>query len=154
MRSFYEEGEIIVAEVQTLYNEGAFGIHTRNLKYGKLVTGELITVQASLIRRSRSHFIQLPWQIEVILGMNGYAWVGKPRKTPDEQDLDTIYSSRLEVVTFDEREKIARTRNCILALNKFSRSIDEESIMNLFSITSQYEISDIVNENFLAKIFT
>lgn len=130
-----------------LYHEGAFGIHTRNLKYGKLVTGELVVVQPNLIRRSRSHFLLFSWKVEVILGMNGYVWVGKPRKTPDEQDLDALYSSELDRVNDFERESISRTRNCILALNMLHKCIDENSISMLYEATlglSIYEILHVV----------
>lgn len=116
------------AEVQSLFQDGAIGIHTRNLKYGKLVTGNLITVQPALIRRMRSHFLTLPWGVEVILGMNGAVWVGKPRKALSDLDLDAIYSSTPEPVTPEEREAIIRTTSAILFLDRQFRAIDEESI--------------------------
>lgn len=144
MRSFFSEGELLVAEVQMLYQDGAFGIHTRNLKYGKLVTGELVVVQPSLVRRSRSHFLLLSWGVEVILGLNGYVWVGKPRKTPDEQDLDAIFASTLEPVDNVERELICRTRNCILALDRGFLFIDEENIIKLFDATRSVPCKDIL----------
>jgi len=144
MRTFFAEGEILVAEVQMLYQDGAFGIHTRNLKYGKLVTGELITVQASLVRRSRSHFLTFPWGVEVILGLNGYIWIGKLRKKMDEQDLDAIYSSALMPVSKEEREMICRTRNCILALDRLFRYIDEDSIQRIFGASKSLPPCEIL----------
>ncbi len=152
MRSFYKEGEIIVAEVQMLYQDGAFGIHTRNLKYGKLVTGELLTVQASLVRRSRSHFYLFEWGVEVILGMNGHIWIGKPRKTPDEQNLDSIYSSVLAPVSSTEREAISRTRNCIAILDQSFRTIDEESIRRTFYASKAYAAKAILSEDAISKL--
>lgn len=144
MRSFFAEGELLVAEVQMLYQDGAFGIHTRNLKYGKLVTGELVVVQPSLVRRSRSHFLLFSWGVEAILGLNGYIWVGKPRRMPDEQDLDAIFASTLEPVSKEERELICRTRNCILALDRGLLFIDEETIARLFSATRNVPCRDIL----------
>ena len=37
MRSFFADGELISAEVQSLRNDGGVQLQTRNLKYGKLV---------------------------------------------------------------------------------------------------------------------
>lgn len=135
-----------------LYQDGAFGIHTRNLRYGKLVTGELVAVQSSLVRRSRSHFLVLPFEVEVILGMNGAIWIGKPRKTPDEQDLYAIYSSALVPVTPQERERISRTRNCILALDRSLHLIDEDSILRLYRASEGLEVKDILSAEFISKV--
>ena len=145
MRTFFNEGEILVAEVQMLYHDGAFGIHTRNLKYGKLVTGELLAVRSGLVKRSRSHFHLFNWGVEVILGLNGYIWVGKPRKHVEEQDLDSIYSSCLDpsLKPFD-REAIARTRNCIVALDRSFKYISGESVKNAYNASLSFSIKDIL----------
>jgi hypothetical protein len=83
-------------------------LHTRSLKYGKvsssalpsvqslsspslqLRNGQLVTVPASLIRRLKSHFYTLPppcgpQGVDVILGVNGYIWVclGSADKTTE-----------------------------------------------------------------------
>jgi len=145
MRSFYAEAEILVAEVQTLYQDGAFGVHTRNLRYGKLVTGELLTVQPSLVRRSRSHFVLFEWGVEVILGLNGFIWVGKPRPPADEQDLETIYSLKLAPVTREERIAITRTRNCLLLLDRTFHSIEERTISALYKQTISMAPTEILS---------
>jgi exosome complex component RRP4 len=144
MRCFFAEGEVLVAEVQMLYHDGAFGIHTRNLKYGKLVAGELIIVKASLVRRSRSHFVVTAWGVEIILGLNGYIWVGKPRKLPDEQDLDALYSRDLGPISKAELDAIARTRNCIVALDSKFKIIDEDSISRLYHATCSIPAHNIL----------
>lgn len=36
MRSFFEEGDLLVAEVQAFFADGAMSLHTRSLKYGKV----------------------------------------------------------------------------------------------------------------------
>lgn len=128
MRSFFAEGEMICAEVQSIFHDGGIGIHTRNLKYGKLVTGELLKVQSGLVKRSRSHFLTFEWGVDVILGMNGCIWVGKVRKTSDQQDLDSIYCAVTEPMSTDERRVLARVRNAILSLEHDFVSIDEQSI--------------------------
>lgn len=130
------------------------GVHTRNLKYGKLVTGELICVQTGLIKRSRSHFHVFEWGVEVILGLNGFVWAGKPRKSPDEQDLDAIYSSALDSVDLTLRQAIARTRNCIQAMNGAFIAIDEEGIRRVYEASLKVTIAEILQDNFSTSIKT
>ena len=36
MRTFFEEGDLLVAEVQALFADGSMSLHTRSLKYGKV----------------------------------------------------------------------------------------------------------------------
>lgn len=132
--------------MQSLYNDGAFGIHTRSLRYGKLVTGELVTVQPSLIRRSKSHFALYPWGVEVILGLNGYIWVGMPRRELSEQDLNEIYSASVQTIDRGQREAISRTRNVIVILDRHSMSIDQESIAKLYECTLSMPASDIIRK--------
>ena len=37
MRTFFEEGDLLVAEVQAFFADGSMSLHTRSLKYGKVV---------------------------------------------------------------------------------------------------------------------
>ena len=37
MRTFFEEGDLLVAEVQGLMGDCAMSLHTRSLRYGKVV---------------------------------------------------------------------------------------------------------------------
>lgn len=36
MRKHLEEGDLISAEVQSIYSDGSLSLHTRSLKYGKV----------------------------------------------------------------------------------------------------------------------
>lgn len=36
MRTFFEEGDLLVAEVQAFFSDGAMSLHTRSLRYGKV----------------------------------------------------------------------------------------------------------------------
>lgn len=36
MRAFFEEGDLLVAEVQAFFQDGAMSLHTRSLRYGKV----------------------------------------------------------------------------------------------------------------------
>lgn len=130
MRSFYSEGEVLVAEVQTLYQDGALGLHTRNNRYGKLGYGELIRVQAGLMKRSRSHFAKLNSNVEVILGMNGLVWVGPVRPEIPE---DAITQPVQTEVTLEIRKEISTVRNTILEMDRKFMSIDEASLMEVLN---------------------
>lgn len=46
MRTFFEEGDLLVAEVQAFFADGAMSLHTRSLKYGKV--GLAFSVNASV----------------------------------------------------------------------------------------------------------
>jgi hypothetical protein len=36
MRQFFEEGDLLVAEVQAFFGDGTMSLHTRSLTYGKV----------------------------------------------------------------------------------------------------------------------
>jgi exosome complex component RRP4 len=111
-----------------------------------------VTVQSSLIKRSRSHFHVFEWGVEVILGLNGYVWIGKPRKTPNQQDLDSLYSSELDLTSFEEKQAIARTRNVIVALDRVFISIEEETIRKVCQLSMPLEIKDILGSSFISQL--
>eukprot|EP00271_Cylindrocystis_brebissonii_P016426 TRINITY_DN39970_c0_g1_i1.p1 TRINITY_DN39970_c0_g1~~TRINITY_DN39970_c0_g1_i1.p1 ORF type:complete len:406 (-),score=83.55 TRINITY_DN39970_c0_g1_i1:247-1464(-) len=83
MRDLFAEGDLISAEVQSSHQDGSATLHTRSLKYGKLEGGQLVRVPPYLIRRLKHHFCTLePPGVGVILGCNGYVWVGQPYSAP------------------------------------------------------------------------
>ncbi|EEA19703.1 Exosome complex component rrp4 [Talaromyces marneffei ATCC 18224] len=44
MRNFFVEGDLVVAEVQSVHQDGSATLHTRSLSYGKLRNGVFMTV--------------------------------------------------------------------------------------------------------------
>ncbi|KAI9928033.1 hypothetical protein AWENTII_012301 [Aspergillus wentii] len=44
IRTFFSEGDLVVAEVQSVHSDGAASLHTRSLKYGKLRNGVFLAV--------------------------------------------------------------------------------------------------------------
>ncbi|PYH90557.1 hypothetical protein BO71DRAFT_361212 [Aspergillus ellipticus CBS 707.79] len=44
IRTFFSEGDLVVAEVQTVHSDGGASLHTRSLKYGKLRNGVFLAV--------------------------------------------------------------------------------------------------------------
>lgn len=106
MRTFFTEGDLLVAEVQQLFSDGAASLHTRSLKYGKLRNGLFISVPPMLVVRSKAHMYSLGGGVHCILGTNGFVWVSKDIKTAaqsvsinrlEEEASEAIYSNVNEV---------------------------------------------------------
>ncbi|KAF7318784.1 hypothetical protein HMN09_00390700 [Mycena chlorophos] len=121
MRTFFEEGDLLVAEVQAFFADGAMSLHTRSLKYGKLRNGQLVMVPPMLVRRLKSHFTTLPCGVDLILGLNGYIWVSKHVKQNEQEgeegfDAETIYSNRNDPIDESTRSAISRVANIIRVL--------------------------------------
>lgn len=85
MRNFLKEGDLLNAEVQTIFNNGIASLHTRSLKYGKLRNGIFLKVPPSLIIKSKNHSYNLPGNVSIILGINGYIWLSKTMNSPKSQ---------------------------------------------------------------------
>ncbi|AOA63563.1 Exosome non-catalytic core component [Komagataella phaffii CBS 7435] len=77
MRNFLKEGDLLNAEVQSIFQDGSASLHTRSLKYGKLRNGYFVKVPSSLIIRQKNHLHELPGSITIIIGVNGYIWISK-----------------------------------------------------------------------------
>ncbi|EJD07661.1 uncharacterized protein FOMMEDRAFT_137897 [Fomitiporia mediterranea MF3/22] len=121
MRNFFEEGDLLVAEVQAFFADGSMSLHTRSLKYGKLRNGQLVVVPPILIRRLKSHFISLPCGVDLILGLNGYVWVNKhtsehEREGEEGFDAEAVYSNRNDEIDLTTRTAIARVYNILRVL--------------------------------------
>ena len=84
MRSYFQEGDLLVAEVQEV-NSGGASLHTRSLKYGKLRNGVFLAVAGGVVRSKRQVFTLSTascgqpgaGDIDIILGVNGYIWLSK-----------------------------------------------------------------------------
>lgn len=132
MKNFFKEGDLISAEVQSIFTDGSLSLHTRNLKYGKLGQGILLKVSPSLVERRKTHFHNLPIGAHLILGNNGYIWISQ---TVSEGSESGGFAVNMESVPMSDREVIARLRNCILALAK------HKMMLNSTSVTYAYDIS-------------
>ncbi len=81
MRNFLKEGDLLNAEVQSIFQNGLALLHTRLLKYGKLRNGIFLRVPALLVVKSKNHLYALPGNVSAIVGINGYIWLSKTRAT-------------------------------------------------------------------------
>jgi len=136
------------AEVQAFFGDGSMSIHTRSLKYGKLMNGTFLNVPPALVKRCKSHFHVLPCGVEVILGLNGYIWVSQPtpeRKAEDEEP-------KPELVNLGMRETIARVCNTILALRSRFMYIHDTSIIFCYEASLSYAIKDMLRPDVIDHI--
>ena len=94
IRNYFNEGDLVVAEVQSVHQDGAASLHTRSLRYGKLRNGVFLAVagmgggaaastqRGTGVVRSRRQVWTVNaanggGDIDVYLGVNGYIWISK-----------------------------------------------------------------------------
>lgn len=140
MRMFFQETDLISAEVQEVRYDGTLSLYTRSLRYGKLENGQFISVSPVLVKKLKQHVVALECGVTVILGNNGFIWIARTLKETADNEGDERAEALLEKkklhaetpVTRQERIKIARIYACIALLNREFRMISPESIMALF----------------------
>lgn len=162
MRSFFAEHDLLVAEVQMLYQDNSSALHTRSLRYGKLKNGALVRVSPNLIQRLKSHFVHLHSDqagidLDLIIGLNGYIWIAKhmpvatqsAQGAADEQqglagsgvgrDIDATYSDQNDAdLSIDLRQQIKRVTKCIHVLDAFHHPISDAHILTAVALSTQY----------------
>ncbi|XP_033253701.1 exosome complex component RRP4-like [Drosophila miranda] len=152
MRRYLDEGDLISAEVQNIFEEGTLSLYTRSLKYGKLSQGVLVKVFPALVKRRKMHFHNLPCGASVILGNNGYIWISPP-KSQDQEGGEGGFAQNLgEAVPRNEREVIVRLRNCILALAKCKLLLYDTSIQYAYDESLKYEAHELLQQNVIYDI--
>ena len=115
MRSFFQENDWISAEVQQQHSDGSLALHTRSLRYGRLEGGVHISIPSGLVQRARTSFVQFADEgVEVVLGCNGYVWIGG---LPDAKATMSML-----------HEQITRVRNCILSLVRRGDFVSDASL--------------------------
>lgn len=152
IRSFFAEGDLVVAEVQQLFSDGGAVLHTRSLKYGKLRNGVFVAVAGmgggGGVVRSRRQVWTFETAnggglVDVVLGVNGYVWIskhvelsgegeekGKTGITNLEESVSaTMYSSQNDRIGVETMREIARLRGVVTALVENGLRVDEEMLM-------------------------
>ncbi|XP_017774134.1 PREDICTED: exosome complex component RRP4 [Nicrophorus vespilloides] len=143
MRKYLQEGDLISAEVQNVFTDGSLSLHTRSLKYGKLSQGVLIKVFPALIKRSKTRFHNLSVGASVILGNNGFIWIC-PTVNTEEESVGGFIQNLEYIVPIEEREIIARIRNCILALAQSKMMLFDTSILFAFEESKKYAVAELL----------
>ncbi|XP_059047506.1 exosome complex component RRP4 [Achroia grisella] len=146
MRKHLQEGDLISAEVQSIFSDGSLSLHTRSLKYGKLSQGTLVKVYPSLIKRRKNHFHNLPCGIAVIMGNNGYIWISP-------QIQENMAEENEQIVSRTDREAMARVKNCIAALVASKMMLDDTSIMFAYEESLKYDsVKDLLDPEAMLEI--
>lgn len=153
IRTFFAEGDLLVAEVQQLFGDGGAVLHTRSLKYGKLRNGVFVAVTGmgggGGVVRSRRQVWTMDGangagQMDVVLGVNGYVWISKHVETPEglaaenkatgitnmeESVSTTVYSSQNDRIEVETMREIARLRGVVTALVENGLRVDEDMVV-------------------------
>ncbi|KZZ89129.1 hypothetical protein AAL_07777 [Moelleriella libera RCEF 2490] len=159
IRSFFAEGDLLVAEVQQLYQDGAASLHTRSLKYGKLRNGLFVSVSgvgggSGVVRSKRQVWTMDAAngaaRVDVLLGVNGYIWISKHVESGEETAAggDTaaaaaaarmddsvsskVYSSQNDHIDVATVREIARLRSVVLALVEHGVRVDEDTVTRAY----------------------
>lgn len=152
IRSFFGEGDLLVAEVQSLFQDGSASLHTRSLRYGKLRNGYFIAVAgmgggAGVVRAKRHIFTvqtsAVGGEVDIILGVNGYIWISKHVEDKQAQEdvgvnrleevaSTSMYSSQNDDIGLQTRREISRIAGCVRALVEGGVKVDEETVRRAY----------------------
>jgi exosome complex component RRP4 len=162
IRTFFSEGDLLVCEVQSLFQDGSASLHTRSLKYGKLRNGIFVSVTGTGggggVVRSRRQVWTIDsanggGPIDVILGVNGYIWISK-HVDPEGREAETsitrieegtssrVYSSQNDEIGPETRREIARIRGVITLLVEVGMRVDEDMVMSGYKAAVEVEVEE------------
>ncbi|KAG8788874.1 exosome non-catalytic core subunit rrp4 [Serendipita sp. 401] len=154
MRLFFEEGDLLVAEVQAFFADGAMSLHTRSLRYGKLRNGQLVTVPPILIRRLKSHFCALKCGVDAILGINGYIWVCKHVQESHQAgeegfNAESVYSNKNDHIDTSTHLAIVRVSNILKIMSQYYIPITDSALNYAYSwvMENGLEAKNILRRN-------
>ncbi|KAI9810433.1 MAG: exosome non-catalytic core subunit rrp4 [Phylliscum demangeonii] len=168
IRTFFSEGDLLVAEVQSIFQDGAASLHTRSLKYGKLRNGVFLSVSGvgggGGVVRSRRQVWTVDTAngggaVDVVLGVNGYIWIAQRGVTDDSRSQvsitrmeelvsHSIYSSQNDVIGPATRREISRLYGCIKALVEMGVRVDEEMVMKAYGASVELSFEDETGPDF------
>lgn len=153
IRAFFTEGDLLVAEVQSIHGDGSASLHTRSLKYGKLRNGVFVGVAgagggAGGVVRSRRQIWTVTTangggDVDVVLGVNGYVWIAR-HVEPEVQGKDvsitrleesvsgSVYSSQNDEAAPATRREIARLAGCVRTLAEAGIRVDEDLVRKAY----------------------
>ncbi|KAF4550535.1 Exosome complex component rrp4-like protein [Elsinoe fawcettii] len=158
MRNFFEEGDVLVAEVQTLFGDGSAGLHTRSLRYGKLRNGVVVEVggaRGTGVKRGRRQVFDLQTErgeVQVVVGVNGVVHVGVKGLEQGREGTGVgergelsegvgarMYSCQNDEVETGLRREIARVVGVVRALVDAGVRVEEEVIRKGYEAAVELE---------------
>ena len=76
MRKILREGDLVVAEVQSVFHDGSVCLQTRSTRFGLLRGGQVVQVPPNLVKRQKQHMDVLrDIGVGVVQGVNGLIFV-------------------------------------------------------------------------------
>ncbi|KAL6564290.1 exosome non-catalytic core subunit rrp4 [Orobanche minor] len=172
MRSIFEENDVICAEVRGFQHDGCLHLQARSQKYGKLKTGQLLTIPPYLVKKRKQHFHYLDqYGIDLILGCNGFIWVGEhvevrddmaddPSDKPEQQQnvKSIIGEERVEeeetFTPLDTRQNICRMANAIRVLSALGFMVTVEVIAEIvgLSVSLNLDVHEMLGSEFYVVV--
>ncbi|KAL3647915.1 exosome non-catalytic core subunit rrp4 [Castilleja foliolosa] len=174
MRSIFEENDVICAEVRGFQHDGCLHLQARSQKYGKLKRGQLLTVPPYLVKKRKQHFHHLDeYNMDLILGCNGFIWVGEHVEVRDDMAIDDLLDKPEQQSdvklsndeTGDEkveetytplntRQNICRAANAIRVLSTLGFTVTVEVIMEIvnLSVTMNIDVHEMLGSEFYVVV--
>ncbi|XP_068663210.1 exosome complex component RRP4 homolog [Aristolochia californica] len=169
MRSIFEESDVVCAEVRGFQHDGSLHLQARSQKYGKLERGQLLTVPPYLVKRRKQHFHHLEnYNVDLILGCNGFIWVGEQIE-PRENDMMDIHDDKStesgktnsKLVTLEEQERvftpletrqhICRIANAVRVLSLLGFTLSVEVILSTVEASLSIDVKDMLGAEFYVQ---
>lgn len=159
MRSIFVENDVICAEVRGFQHDGSLHLQARSQKYGKLEKGQLLTVPPYLVKRRKQHFHYLEqYKIDLIVGCNGFIWVGEHVETKDDMVEDQVTESEQQNESEDTytpveiRQNICRAANAVRVLRTLGFNITADVILETVKLSNAIEIHDMLGAEFCVLV--
>ncbi|KAL6500425.1 exosome non-catalytic core subunit rrp4 [Orobanche hederae] len=172
MRSIFEENDVICAEVRGFQHDGCLHLQARSQKYGKLKRGQLLTIPPYLVKKRKQHFHYLDqYGIDLILGCNGFIWVGEhvevrddmaddPSDKPEQQqNVKSIIGeeqTRVEetFTLLNTRQNICRMANAIRVLSALGFVVTVEVIVEIvgLSVSLNLDVHEMLGSEFYVVV--
>ena len=165
IRTFFSEGDLLVAEVQSLHQDNTASLHTRSLKYGKLrnglftsltgAGGGILSRKGGVVRSRRQVFTlnTAAGEVDVVLGVNGYIFISKHVTTTadpkevginrlDESVTESLYSSQNDEIEPAVMREITRVSTLIKGLVACGAKVDEDMIVKVYEGAVELEAEE------------
>ncbi|XP_027352838.1 exosome complex component RRP4 homolog [Abrus precatorius] len=171
MRCIFEEKDVVCAEVRGFQHDGLH-LQARSQKYGKLSRGQLLTIPPYLVKRQKQHFHYLEqYGIDLILGCNGFIWIGENIEDRDDMVEDQVNQSDQQVLfpnknsegleeqeksftTLETRKYICRAANAVRVLSTLGFNITLEIIKGIIdlSLSLNLDIHEMLASEFCVLV--
>ncbi|CAA7030552.1 unnamed protein product [Microthlaspi erraticum] len=149
MRNIFAEDDVVCAEVGEFHKDGSLILRVRSQKHGKLDKGQLLKVDPYLVKRIKPQFHYIEsLGIDLILGCNGFIWVGEHGHVRDPMTKNT--RKEQSHTPLETRQTICRIGNAIQVLSNLGFTMTLEVIMETFKLsnTRNIDIHDMLGSEF------